>query len=147
MSGVLNLLKGLGLDGRPKESWVIFSDCRNSEQSPTLCSCIVAALSYKPRWEPLEPFIQDFADRARRHTRQADIRLFLPKMLSGANAFEISDIDERMNIGAGSTGDTSFPTCPKTDSLTVPPESQRMPDLSSHNTRRGTIRLMPMRAF
>jgi hypothetical protein len=30
-------------------------------------------------------------------------RLYLPKMLSGANAFEISDI-ERMNIGAHQPG-------------------------------------------
>jgi hypothetical protein len=37
------------------------------------------------------------------HPRMQVVRLSLPKMLSGPNAFEISDI-ERMNIGAHQQG-------------------------------------------
>ena len=38
-----------------------------------------------------------------RYVVRSVLRLSLPKMLSGANAFEISDI-ERMNIGAHQLG-------------------------------------------
>ena len=65
-----NLLKGRGLDGRPKESWVIFSDSGNSEQFCGRRLYIRALLRHSRTshaGKPLEPFIQDFADRARRH--------------------------------------------------------------------------------